>query len=558
MQSLLRLVRTLRCLRREQIVGQFRESVRHRLGNPVRFAARHPAPDLPAWRPMELRGLPAPAPLHNNAGDLLDGTFSFINETHDIGWPPDWATGDGSLLWQFNLHYFDWLWALEYEAARDAVRDWIDNHTLARGRVGWFSYPVSLRLMNWTALFQGPFHDHLLEDRDFLGELWQSVYLQAEWLAAHPETHIQANHLLENAAALTFVGSRFRTPCGDAWLETGLDLLKQELSEQLLADGMHYERSPMYHQRALYLLLLLHAAGPGEVRDVVEPYVPRAARALELLRHPDGEIALLNDAALGIYAHPEALLAGYGASGLPALPPPAEGPWDLPDAGYYGWRDAGGNYLVCDAGAIGPDYQPGHAHGDMLSFELSLNGHRVIVDSGVHDYLAGDMRRYCRSTRAHNTVEIDGADQCEFWADFRVAQRGHPFDVEWRTGEGGFLLQASHDGYARLPGSPIHKRRFVWDRSGGLRVTDEILSPAPHTTISRLHLHPACELEELEGTRATIRYPGGTLRAAFKGGGALMREESLYCPEFGKRLDNTCLAFVSSGGAVETGFTLEW
>ena len=80
---------------------------------------------------------------------------------------------------------------------------------------------------------------------------------------------------------------------------------------------------------------------------------------------------------------------------------------DEPD---FGARTADGHYLVCDAAPIGPDYLPGHAHGDLLSFELSLGGHRVFVDSGVESYEADELRRYCRSTRAHNTVELDGAD----------------------------------------------------------------------------------------------------------------------------------------------------
>ena len=102
----------------------------------------------------------------------------------------------------------------------------------------------------------------------------------------------------------------------------------------------------------------------------------------------------------------------------------------LRDAGYYGARGSG-HYVVCDAAPIGPDYQPGHAHGDLLSFELSLAGRRVIVDAGVHGYDGDPLRAWCRSTRAHNTVEIDGEDQCEFWGTFRVARRARPRDVVW-------------------------------------------------------------------------------------------------------------------------------
>ena len=42
--------------------------------------------------------------------------------------------------------------------------------------------------------------------------------------------------------------------------------------------------------------------------------------------------------------------------------------------------------VLCDIGRIGPDYLPGHAHADTLSFELSLAGERVIVNSGISEY----------------------------------------------------------------------------------------------------------------------------------------------------------------------------
>ena len=86
------------------------------------------------------------------------------------------------------------------------------------------------------------------------------------------------------------------------------------------------------------------------------------------------------------------------------------GTFALAESGYYGERTERGHYVIviCDAGPIGPDYVPGHGHADLFSFELSLNGARLVVDSGVASYEAGPMRQYCRSTRAHNTLEIDG------------------------------------------------------------------------------------------------------------------------------------------------------
>ena len=57
---------------------------------------------------------------------------------------------------------------------------------------------------------------------------------------------------------------------------------------------------------------------------------------------------------------------------------------------------------ILDVAEVGPSYQPGHAHADTLSFELSLYGQRVLVNSGTSQY-GNDAERYRqRSTGAHD------------------------------------------------------------------------------------------------------------------------------------------------------------
>ena len=216
--------------------------------------------------------------------------------------------------------------------------------------------------------------------------------------------------------------------------------------------------------------------------EAVDAPLDRTRAALAHLTHPDGEIALLNDSAFGIASTP-------GALGAPEPPP---GSFALRDTGYYGARGVAGHYVVCDAAPIGPDYVPGHAHGDLLSFELSLAGRRVFVDAGVHDYETSEARRSCRSTAAHNTVELEGEDQGEFWGAFRVARRGRPRDVHFGPEGEGFHLEAWHDGYERLAGAPRHRRRFRWHPHGVLLVQDRVTADQPVPARTRLHLHPAC------------------------------------------------------------------
>ena len=340
----------------------------------------------------------------------------------------------------------------------------------------------------------------------------------------------------------------------------GKSILEKEIPEQILGDGMHFERSPMYHCRITYLLALLYNTSHSELVDLVKEPLKRAINALVKLTHPDGQIALLNDSAFSVYNIPDQLvtyvqesLADNNGENKTAT----AGPFALPDAGYYGFRDDAGTYIVCDAALIGPDYIPGHAHADIFSFELSMKGHRVIVDSGVHDYEVSPMRRYCRSTKAHNTVEIDGQDQCEMWAAFRVARRGRPYNVRWKPTQEGFELSAWHDGYKRLKGRPIHHRKFVWCKPGSLRIEDRIIASCPKSVTSRLHLHPDCSIDKIEDNSVCVSYLSGKFELSFSGEGKLSLEESFYCPEFGKKLENKALAYHAFGDDVKVSCVMK-
>ena len=59
-----------------------------------------------------------------------------------------------------------------------------------------------------------------------------------------------------------------------------------------------------------------------------------------------------------------------------------------------------GNKLIFDASSVGPDYIPGHAHADTLSFELSIGDQRVFVNSGTSEYGLSLMRHTQRKTTA--------------------------------------------------------------------------------------------------------------------------------------------------------------
>jgi uncharacterized heparinase superfamily protein len=428
------------------------------------------------------------------------------------------------------------------------VLDWIERHPPMRSSAGWWPYPLSLRLRHWTrAVFRGRFAAEPARSR-----LLASIEAQAECLTDTLEVHLRGNHLLESALTLKLLAACFRGPAVSRWERRADAILDVELDEQFLPDGGHVERSPMYHALLLHGLLdLVNVLPESDARRArIRERLPGLLRFLAALRHPDGEIALVNDAAFEIAPAPGALLDYARRLGVDV---PAFGSGSFPDTGYHVWR-RGKDALFVDAGPIGPDYLAAHGHGDLFSWELSLDGRRVVVDGGTSTYEAGEERAWVRSTRAHNTVEVGGADQCEFFAAFRVGRRARPRDVVARVTDDGLQLSGWHDGYQRLAGRPVHHRELELVSPGALAVWDTIESGVPQAAISRVRLPPGARVR-LEGIAAAAIEVEGVSLAFHAFGGDLALEEGHHAPRFGERLACPVLA-LRKGPAPEFGYVL--
>jgi uncharacterized heparinase superfamily protein len=537
------------------LLSRYWHTLRHL--RPVQFYGRlwfrlyRPRPDLrpaPGVRPVEGNWVPPPP---RPASLLGPSTLRFLNATHELTTNSDpWNDPARDKLWLYNLHYFDDLNAAGQEQRRpwhlNLLQRWVAENPPGHGN-GWEPYPTSLRLVNWLkwALASAPLPP----------ACQHSLAVQARWLRRRLEHHLLGNHLLANAKALVFAGAWFDGPEADRWRSRGLRLLARELDEQILPDGGHFERSPMYHALLLEDVLdLINLAGayPGlfvVAGDAVAHWCATAAamrRWLAAMTHPDGEISFFNDAAMGIAPTLEELAAygerlslagwslklpsptavtmpspsgltrpGPGDAGHPAVgmpPPPTSGhsgspthatrlglpqaPIWLRDSGYLR-LEAGPAVAILDVAPIGPDYLPGHAHADTLSFELSLWGQRVIVNGGTARYGSGHERLAERGTAAHSTVQIDGADSSEVWGGFRVARRARPFDVRIRALVGQLNeVSAAHDGYRRLPGQPVHRR--AWRLTAGQLAVIDTLEGRFDEAVARFHLHPAIRSDNPE------------------------------------------------------------
>ena len=500
----------------------------------LKLAARlpHPMSGEPP-RPVEHFGLTAvPTKPKSNLGG---SSFRFLNREVDFGARIDWNAPEEAKLWLYNLHYFDFanLAGANPAAILALMEDWIEHNPPGRGN-GWEPYPTSLRLVNWIKFFAAT--DIAPSD-----SVLQSLHRQAWQLRHRLEYHLLGNHLFKNGVALVYAGSWFTGATGDEWLDKGVEIVDGQLREQVLPDGGHFERSPMYH--TIVLEDLLDAINVGQTTGRVAPAVLadwcRTACAMTtFLRdtlHMDGEIAFFNDSALGIATPPAQLLAYAERLGIPTVVATVTESAGLtatakPQFGLYALDLPGGRMLI-DAGPIGPDYLPGHAHCDTLSYEVSIAGRRVLVNSGTFQY-AGDRRNEFRATAAHNTVRVDGTEQHEIWSTFRVARRGYPMDIRLESVRDGWQFQASHSGYRRLTGNPVHRRQ-VHLTGTGWTVCDTVEGSGTHRIEVFIHLHPDFKPQFLTDGSVELIIDTYRLRIAADRNCTFRQEAYEYSPEFG-------------------------
>ncbi|MFK5979019.1 MAG: alginate lyase family protein [Rhizobiaceae bacterium] len=471
-----------------------------------------------------------------------EGEFSFLGETGSLA-VDGWEGEQHDKLWRYNQHYFDDLNARDYDARakwhQTALLNWLEANPPGKG-TGWEPYPTSLRIINWVKW--------ALSGNVLSGECLHSLAIQARWLTNRLEIHLLGNHLFANAKALVFAGLFFEGQEADRWLAKGFQILGREVREQILADGGHFELSTMYHALALEDMFDLHNlfnAYSGSLTPIQQETtadwpdrISKMQRWLVAMVHPDGKISFFNDAAFGIAPEVSELEEYAIRLGFKQAENQADMIW-LPDSG-YGRLSRGKAVALLDMAKVGPDYLPGHAHADTLSFELSLFNHRVLVNSGTSCYGVNSERLRQRGTAAHNTVIVDDLNSSHVWSGFRVARRAKPFATE--VGEGDELFaRCSHDGYRHLSGQPVHER--FWQLSDGEFVIEDVVSDPSRKAVARFHFHPDIKLlagaNNVEGKGML---PGGNSFVWKVVQGNALLEQTSWHPSFGVSIPNFGLA----------------
>jgi len=454
-------------------------------------------------------------------------SFEFLNIGYVFPDRIDWDHDGLGKLWTYNLNYFEYL--LDENCTEEEAFDLMYEYMHAEPRlvIGKMPYPVSLRVFNWIKT--------MLRFRRFDPALVGFIRCDLVNLSENLELHVLGNHLLENAMALSFGGMAVDD---ERLFSIGYDLLEKELKLQILADGCHIERSPMYQQILLERMLdCLNLKTENHkhvrLRRLLEPVVVRLFSWLQSMTFENGQIPMMNDASFGISMSTTDLLEYAKRLGIQFPSNVAQ----MTDSGYRRYERDGFQCIV-DAGDVGPDYLLAHAHSDTLSFCLNWHETPIVVDTGTSTYDAGPVRQTERGTQAHNTVVVDGMEQSEVWDSFRVARRAHARIIS----ESDSHIRATHDGYRRIHVSHVREFRF---QDGSILIHDEVKGGHRHTAY--LHFSPDTVPVFSEDGSIVVE----KLRFRFSGASKVLRKQYLNAQGFNRRVE-AFKAEISFKGSLET------
>ena len=346
-------------------------------------------------------------------------------------------------------------------------------------------------------------------------EIYDEIYSRYKWLLKNQEKNLLCNHYFENLKTILMCSRVFKE---DKMAQKYEKLFLKELSEEILNDGVHFERSLMYHKLILEDLLILKK---GFGYTIFDEYIQKMLDSIYSLECGFSRTPLFNDAGDNVAKPCESLINVCKEYGIEVHYKDS-----FSDAGYFK-IDKDGFSLLIDAGLNGPKYNLGHTQCDCLSFELFKNNKPFFVNCGTYQY-QGELRPFFRSTEAHNTFKYNGKEQSECWGEHRVAERvSCPFGIlNDNTFEGSF--KSAHG---------IKCSRTIELDKNVLIVADSVEDDKELIVESYLHLAPGLSFNGNSIVTNEQEFKLETFNCEIE------IKQVPYSPEFGKKENITCLVF---------------
>jgi len=479
------------------------------------------------------------------------------------------TVGDCKFVWEPSRHHQLVVLGRAYRATGNAryaraaleqLESWLDQCPYGIG-MNWRSpMELGIRLINWAWMIDLIRPSSLLSE-ELHKRVLVSVHRHMWEITRQYSAHSSAgNHLIGEAAGVFVAASCFpQLKKAGTWSRQSRSILEEQIIRQTFPDGGGREQAMGYLYFVLQFFLVSGLLARQRGRDFSEGYWSRLEKMLEFAatmlaggeRPPifgdcdDGYVldlggvhgdyrsllavgAVLFDrgdfkAAAGGFHEPARWMLGRnGMTTFDAIAVPTSDNGihsiRFPDAGYALLQDGHRDSLdrisvVFDCGELGFPQPAGHGHADALSFTLRAFGQDVLVDPGTYDYYTYPRwREYFRSTRAHNTVVIDGENQSVIQGRFLWGRRAKAECLAWEPEPRGGKVVGRHDGYARLDDPVIHRRELeLLGADRLLVVRDTIRASRRHRVEVWLHLSEDCQVTQRTDGPCRIETPRGGL-----------------------------------------------
>ncbi len=481
--------------------------------------------------------------------------------------------GDCKFVWEPNRHLQLVVLGRAYratgqeryaQALMEQLASWLDACPFGRGMNWRSTLELGIRLINWVWALDLVRESGLPGD-SLRARVLESVHQHVWEIARRYSGGSSANNHLVGEAAGAFVATAYFAgldPGGRLHRESR-EILVREILRQSHEDGGTREQAIGYQIFVLQFYLVVDAVARASGEPMPAAFEARLERMLDFVRAlaeggerlpafgdaDDGYVLDLGGGArewrswLGVgavrFQRPE-LARQAGAAGetarwllgrdavprLEALQSQA-GSGNLastafPESGHYLLQagspaDGGAVSVVFDCAELGFGSIAAHGHADALSFSLRAFGQDILVDPGTYDYFSyPEWRRYFRSTRAHNTLELDGADQSTMEGPFLWGQRARARCSSFEPSADGGRVSGEHDGYERLADPALHRRTLeLRGLPRVLVVTDQILARAAHDARIFFHVGETAQVTPVGARVFDLQVEGGVARLSF-------------------------------------------
>lgn len=419
--------------------------------------------------------------------------------------------------------------AMAKNIAKNEVLEWLDSNPFFFGPHYMSAMECGLRIPVFFYCLKGLDNLTDADSLRLLTFIYEHAWLVFKRLSLYSSV---GNHTVAECVGLVFGGAMFRNSReGMQWLQKGSELLEQELYHQVLADGGPAEQSLSYHRFVLDLYWL--AADFLESNNLADcsswkTRLIEGEHFLACFSDLSGNLPSIGDSDDGRAMAPGICPKRDGKDTVETKPCIT-----FPESGYTVVRGDNGMLLTFDHGQLGMGPLYNHGHADALSITLSVAGEQVIVDPGTFRYNGvPEWRRYFKGTRAHNTVTIDARDQAIQATGFIWS---HPYSaklVKVSDNDGKPYIEATHDGYSRLPEPVIHRRVVAFCSRSLFLIKDSFSGKGLHNFELNFHVHPDCTFE-WNGRHSLIKKGAAEISIMLLGG----KEFSTSCgdtaPPFG-------------------------